>query len=136
MCRESNKKQKSSSSPYEYLRKRWGVSSLTVILLNDDVTKVYTELPAPDGDPLDVVGAELRWEGEDDVLLEAGADPGHSRVSVVVELALEGVGQDDTGPGSRRALRAHPEESVRSSSVVGEVFYQDLVLLGSEVDPA
>ena len=100
------------------------------------MTEVDTELPAPDGDPLDVVGTELWREGEDDVLLVAGGQPGDGGVPVVEELAPEGVREDHAGPCPRRSLSSHPEESVWTSTVIREVLYQELVLLGSEVDLA
>lgn len=106
------------------------------MLLQNDMTKVDTELSAPHTDPLDVVGAQLGWEGQHYVLSVSSSQLWHMRVSVVIELVLEWMRQDNAGPGAGDTLGSNPEEGVRTPTIIGEVLNEQLVLFGSEVHPA
>ena len=63
---------------------------LTIVgVRDDDVSEVDAELAAPDGHPGDGVGGEVRRQRQHEVLLVSRRQPGHRRVAVVVELALQ-----------------------------------------------
>ena len=110
--------------------------TIVIIVRENHMTKVHTELPAPHTDPLDVVGADGVRETEDNVLLICGGQPRYLGVPVVIEPALEWMRQHHTLPGAGGTLSAHPEEGVRSPAIVAEVLDEDLILLGREIYPA
>ena len=113
-----------------------GVLTIVMVRLQDHVTKVHAELSAPDADPPDVVGAELRRQSQDDILVLGGLEAGNTGVSVVIELVLEWVRQHSAGPGAWSTLSSNPEESIGTSTIITEVLNEEFVLLGSEVDSA
>ena len=108
--------------------------ALTIVGIGEDnMTKVHAELTTPDGDPANVVGAEMWRKAENYVLHVTCLQPGHLRISVVVELALERMREDDTLPRAWNSISSNPEESIRTSSIITKVLYQQFVLFRSEI---
>ena len=85
----------------------------------DEVAEVDAELPAPDGEPLDVADLHVLGEPQGDLLLGGALEDGGGLVAVLVVAGLHvGVGQDlglaligNTGWG---ALGSNPEKRVRA----------------------
>ena len=96
------------------------------VVRENEVSEVDRELAAPDGEPLQVADVQVVGQGQLEVLasIKVARQDGGIRVLVLVELSVEGVGQDVAFvAGDSRG--ANPEECIGSLSVVAEVLDEE-----------